>query len=177
MKKKAQGFGKPVHQSQEGKYLQRFAKKFQKTTGNQFEQVMVSPAGMPKMSEIFQEFIDPYSESANDYKSRIKLLEVAAMAWNLAILPEADRQLMLKQTIQMMVDQAGSQIESDIRGILDELMARKLKYFADCKRLVVDFNLEETRSGFQLSVASTMEVPEDMVAPLEDEAQNILADR
>ena len=44
----------------------------------------------------------------------------------------------------------------DTKGIIEELIERKNKHFAEHTRTIVDYQVTETRDGFHLSVASTL---------------------
>jgi hypothetical protein len=47
-------------------------------------------------------------------------------------------------------------VQQDTREIIDELIARKQKFFAKNKRYIVDFQLQDAGKQFHLSVASTL---------------------
>ncbi len=44
-----------------------------------------------------------------------------------------------------------------MRGIIEELIERKNKHFAEHTRTIMDYQVTETRNGFHLSVASTLD--------------------
>ncbi len=157
MAKKPKGFGEPLHHKKQKQDLQRFAKKFRGRMGDQVAGTVLSPAGAAKMSEVLEEFVEPYVEFADNRGQRQRLLEVAVLAWNLALLPEAERQTMLEEAIEQatLIDDALAR--QDIQEILDELIERKLTYFGDIRRLIVEFELKDTGREYQLSVASLME--------------------
>jgi hypothetical protein len=144
-----------LHHKKQKQHLQRFAKKFLSRIGDRVDRVVFSPAGAAKMSEVLEEFVEPYVEFADNRSQRQQLLEVAVLAWNLALMPEAERQTMLEEAIDQVTDDAMAR--QNMQAILDELIGRKLAYFADIRRLIVDFELKDTGREYQLSVASLME--------------------
>ncbi|MCL5960365.1 MAG: hypothetical protein M1358_13825 [Chloroflexi bacterium] len=119
---------------------------------------VVFQSGSPeKMSEILEAFVQPYLEYAETRKSYEKLIAVAAVAWNAALFPPEERQTMLDETSKIIQTSGGNKEDVEIyRGLVNELIKRKERYFADNKRLIVSYQISETRGGFHLLVASTM---------------------
>lgn len=59
--------------------------------------IVVQPSGETKMSEVLLEFIEPYSQYWKTKEELNKLLGVAVIAWNAALLPGNER----KEIIEM----------------------------------------------------------------------------
>src|SRR4051812_46828121 len=53
--------------------------------------VVYEPAGREKMSEVLEDFIEPYRDMADGENALRKLLTLALLAWNAALLPEDRR--------------------------------------------------------------------------------------
>ena len=50
------------------------------------------PASESKISAVFSEFIDPFTEYATNAAAYVKLIALGVCAWNAALLPEDERQ-------------------------------------------------------------------------------------
>lgn len=112
------------------------------------------PRGVAKMSEVLIDFIDPYVEYAETYEAYQKLVMVAIVAWNTALFPEKKQKAMVKK---MMKSLSLSRSDArDMKGITKELIERKNTHFAEHTRIIVDYQVTDTRDGYHLSVASTL---------------------
>jgi hypothetical protein len=111
-----------------------------------------SPPGEAKMSEVLLEFVEPYSESWSTEEQLQKLLTVALVAWNAAILPESKRD----EFILDMVNTVPPDARRPMLAIIAEMMQRKLQHFAGNKRMILNFEVTSTPSGPHVSVMSTL---------------------
>ena len=121
------------------------------------QKVVFNPEGEVKMSEVLTEFIKPYMKRVNTVDEHRKLLVIAVLAWNAAILPEEKRQEMvnaLLANLQMPDDK-------DFRSIIEMMIERKMKHFAEIRRLIVNFELTDLGQRTHLSVASTLDPDEE----------------
>lgn len=159
MAQKPKGFGEPLHHKQQQKDLQRLAKRLRNQMGDQLGGVKFNPFGEVKMSEVLESFVAPYVEFTDNRSQRQKLLEIAVVAWNLALLEEKERRSMLEDTIAQFIPINNATAQQDFLEILDEMVARKLEFFAEFKRVIVNFELKDTGREYQLSVASLMDAP------------------
>jgi hypothetical protein len=132
--------------------LQQKVKRFAKD-GEEI-QLVHNPAGMEKMSEVLEAFVEPYLDFTHNRADREKLFLIAVAAWNLALLPSKKRSTAIKELIAASVDKKDRLAQQDIREILKEMIARKLDLFADNQRFIMEFQLQETKGKFHLSVAS-----------------------
>jgi hypothetical protein len=116
--------------------------------------------GIAKMSEVLDDFIRPYADTYQTKKELQYLLENAVAAWNLALMPAEERIAMLDKIFVAMIKESKNLDADDIaasRSFIEDLIDRKLKYFADEHRRVIDFQLEYLGRGeYHLSVASAM---------------------
>ena len=117
--------------------------------------VRYEPSGVAKMSEVVIDFIEPYVEYAETYEAYQKLVMVAIVAWNTTLLPEKKQKAMVKKMIKSLSLPRSD--ARDMKGIIEELIERKNKHFAEHTRTIVDYQVTETRDGFHLSVASTLD--------------------
>jgi len=111
------------------------------------------------MSEVLENFIEPYLEEIDGYVQKQKFIELAVVAWNLAILPEAARQAMREQFQSSLGRNGLPEDQEFLDSLLDELMERKLQYFPNNRRLIMDFQFEDAGDQYHLSVASTQAPP------------------
>jgi hypothetical protein len=73
--------------------------------------------------------------------------------WNCALPPADGRKELIAELIAKTVPADGA---GDFKEIIERLVERKLKYFADNRRFILDHHWTMTRSGPHLSVISTM---------------------
>jgi hypothetical protein len=114
--------------------------------------MVIAPKGVPKMSEALHEFVNPYLKPEYNLKRRQALFSLAAIAWNASLMSE---QSMLDNFLTESLLSQDSESQQDVRKLIDELIARKIKYFSHIKRLIVNFEVTESRDEYHLSVAST----------------------
>ena len=159
MARKSKAFGEILKQERaatiQEKRLEQLQQKLQKGPfGDQVAGVVNNPKGEVKMSEVLEAFIDPYLRSIRTPIERKKLFELAVVVWNLSLMPENERQPMIDEFIKEGLKGSDPLIQQDTRQIIDSLIARKQKFFAENTRLILDFELQHTGNQFHLSVAS-----------------------
>lgn len=170
MAKKSKGFRELLKQQRQAtdysqRALDNLAKRVQQgPLSNQVEGVIQNPKGQVKMSEVLEDFIKPYLEEIDSYAQKQQFIELAVVAWNLAILPEEARQAMREQ-LQSSLDQRGLPEDREfVDSLLDELMERKVQYFPNNRRLIMEFQFEDAGDQYHLSVAS-MQAPSPQTSP------------
>ncbi|CCI06216.1 Genome sequencing data, contig C288 [Microcystis aeruginosa PCC 7941] len=146
LQKMSQGSEKP---------LKSFEKKLREKS-LPFKEIVVSPSGEVTMSEVLEDFIEPYRKSNETKGSMRTLLTIGIIAWNLALSPESKRQEMIDRVFNKDLLKGDKRLKADIQGLIDELIARKNRYFSENKRMIVDFELKELGSEYHLSVASSL---------------------
>jgi hypothetical protein len=165
MARKSKGFSELVQQQQYAQIEQRGMNKLRQKIqnspiGEKIGGIVTSPEGVVKMSEVLEDFIEPYLDMATNFHDRKTLVGIAVTAWNLALMPASKRQPLLKKFILDLVGKRDSRTSQDIKDIINELIDRKLEIFPDNQRFIVEFQLQETRDQFHLSVASTLMEPD-----------------
>jgi hypothetical protein len=136
-----------------------------------------------RMSDVILEFIEPYREAAHDEATFEKLVALGIIAWNVALLPEAEREHELDKFavatfgtkrasvlgrirgwLRGLLGQpppaAGGAGPRDIRDFKEtarELIARKHRAFPNNRRFILDYQVEGTGEESQLFVISTLE--------------------
>jgi hypothetical protein len=111
----------------------------------------VSPTGETKMSEVLMEFVEPYDDQWTTEEQLKKLLILAVIAWNAAIYSGSERE----QFIQDMVKAVPPELRPEMRAIVEEMIQRKLSYFAGNRRMIVDCQVTMTPTGPHVVVMST----------------------
>jgi hypothetical protein len=118
-------------------------------------EIRYEPKGVTKMSEVLIDFIEPYVEYAETYEAYQKLVIVAIASWNASLLPKRERKRMVKKMVKSLsLPRSDAQ---DMKGIIEELMERKEKHFPEHTRVILDYQVTETKHGYHLSVASTLD--------------------
>ncbi|MFQ5811959.1 MAG: hypothetical protein ACE5I2_02020 [Anaerolineae bacterium] len=110
------------------------------------------------MSEVLTAFIEPYIESASTEEAHRKLLMLAIVAWNAALLPEEDQQDIVDKAVEA-IPAASWAMRAYMRTFMSKLIKRKKTYFSEYTRMILDFELTDMGEGYHLSVASTLEKP------------------
>jgi hypothetical protein len=157
MAKKSRGFAELLKQKQAERTQQNALGKLQQKVqqgplSERLTGMVASPQGAIKMSEVLEEFVEPYLDFAQNRSQREKLFSIAVIAWNLALMPENERQ----QIIEQGTTGNDPLARQDAREFIDELIARKQTLFAENKRYIVEFQLQDTGKTLHLSVASTL---------------------
>ena len=79
-------------------------------------------------------------------------MTTANVAWNAALLPENKSKAMIDIPIKYL-----SGIErKEMQNLLEGLVERKNRRFADYNRPIMDYQLTETKDGISLSIASSL---------------------
>jgi hypothetical protein len=114
-----------------------------------------SPKGA-KMSDALEELVRPYLDFTEDRESLQGLLSMGAFAWNIAAIPEEDRQELFETAFATMKNQGADLVEQ--KDLVKTLIERKEKLFPDNCRKIMNFELKYTgRGDYHISVASTIE--------------------
>ncbi len=117
--------------------------------------IISTPAGAAKMSEVLLDFIEPYSDQWRTLEELKKLLSLAIVAWNAALISGDERDEMLKQ----MALKVPPDFRLELISILEPMIQRKLLYFASNTRFILSCDVTMTANGPHVSVMSTL--PED----------------
>ena len=119
-------------------------------------QVIRRPAGESKISAVFWKFIDPFKKYATTDEAMEKLTVLGICAWNAEVVSPTERQKLIDAVIQNVLGQAGEEWRGDLQHILDSLIKRKERHFANDRRYIVSYHLDSTRDTYHLSMVSTV---------------------
>jgi hypothetical protein len=165
MAKKSKGFAELLQQQQDAQLekigMTKLEQKVRGIAGGKDIKLVQNLEGVEKMSEVLETFVEPYLDFADSRADREKLFTIAVAAWNLTFMPEEKRSAIIKEMIAVGVDKKDMLAQQDMRAILNEMIARKLTLFSDNQRLIINFQLQELKDTFHLSVASTLTEPPD----------------
>jgi hypothetical protein len=125
-----------------------------KRRGIKAKTISASP-GTLKMSEVIIEFLEPYQEYATTYETQRILTMLGLSAWNASLLSEDEAQAMIDDITKAQP----RAVRKKMIGIIEELMERKKKYFAEYTRPVIDYHLADDGDEWHLSVASLETMP------------------
>jgi len=120
------------------------------------QEIVIQPGSGEKMSEVLLAFIEPYRELATTREAYEKLITVAMVAWNAALLPKDKREGFLDEAINPVLSSLGNKAVQDFKAIVNELIKRKEHLFPNNRRFIVSYELSETKNNYHLSVASTI---------------------
>ena len=118
--------------------------------------IPIEPKGAIKMSEVLQQFVEPYLDTVHNLKQCKALLSLAAIAWNAAVMPESEQKTILDTFLEQQLSSQDAETQQAITQIIDELIARKHQHFSDNKYFILDFQITETGQRYDISVASTL---------------------
>jgi hypothetical protein len=116
----------------------------------------MEPSGYEKMSEVLEEFVEPFrspaeTETLEDFH---KLIGIACAAWNLSFIAEGRRAEMIDSALTSL---ARVDDRALIRELVEIMVDRKETLFANNRRFIFNFAVEDTGNGFHLVVASSLE--------------------
>lgn len=107
--------------------------------------------GEEKMSAVLGDFMQPYVHLAEDSEAYHKLIALAAIAWNAALLSTEKREELFRK-IEPTISRSS---RAGVYDLIAELMERKKRDFADNRRMILDYQITEAQGGYHLVVVST----------------------
>ncbi len=111
--------------------------------------VIPSPDGI-KMSEVMQSFIQPYLGGDITKDTLTKVMSVAVVAWNAAMVPEQER----KELFAGLAKAFPAHMVEEGLDVMEHMMDRKRQLFSDCTRFVYSYEIVEKKNSYQLLVTS-----------------------
>jgi hypothetical protein len=116
--------------------------------------VLFEPPGQAKMSDVLMTFIKPYEDTWENLDELRELLGVAIVAWNAAIEPDH-----WGEAVQSALAKLPPDDREECQSMIAELVERKQQFFAQNRRLIIDYELSPLPDGQPyLSVISTLPV-------------------
>ncbi|WP_088891400.1 hypothetical protein [Leptolyngbya ohadii] len=159
MARKSKGFGELLNQKRQAKgeqeSMEQLAQRVQQNFQGKIGEVKPTQAGEVRMSDVLEEFVAPYLDTAHNYDQRLILFTIASFAWNIALMPEDQQQSEIEKILGELVRDKNQQATQDTKAMLEELVERKRTSFAHVRRTIIDFELRESRGDIHLSVVSS----------------------
>ncbi len=118
---------------------------------------VASPPGMEKMSDVLEDFVEPYQDSIEGDDAYRKLLTVAVLAWNAALMPEDRQKAMIDDVLSKGLPPGSDDLVAGLRSIVEGMVKRKKAHFSSNRRAIISFELTDLGDQYNLSVASTLE--------------------
>lgn len=115
--------------------------------------VIINPAGPEKMSEVILRFAEPLQDEYGVIPPN--MIKFAILIWNASLLPEDAKKQALKDLSKAMSD-ADREERRAMVWVISMLLERKEKYFADNRRLIIDYQITESAHRINLDVVSTV---------------------
>jgi hypothetical protein len=113
-------------------------------------------AGESKISAVFSEFLEPFRHYATNNAAYIKLVGLGVSAWNTALLPEdAQFEFINKIMPTLFTDMTEAQ-RADMYSLIGSMVQRKRQFFADDRRYIIQFHIDDAGNGYKLMMASTL---------------------
>lgn len=145
------------HQSGEPDALDRLGQRLQK----QQIRTVRAPDNMPNMSGVFLDFISPYQDFLTEPEDRNEFISLAVTAWNFSFAPRKQRKKLVHAFAEMMLEEdedTPADVLKAMRILLTELMTEKLKYFAEDKRFITDYELTNAEEWQDCRIAIAFEL-------------------
>ncbi len=108
-----------------------------------------------KMSDVILDFAQPLLDVARGFEAEEKAVKLAILAWNLSLLPEAERTEGFEKlrASTRSDDEAG---RASLEHVLSLMLARKKALFDGNDRMVLDHDIVRTPNGLHLNVVSSI---------------------
>jgi hypothetical protein len=133
--------------------LTDWARKLREEGRLQDKKLVINPPSHDKMSDALFKIIGDYKEIADTEEEMRKLVLLAIIAWNATVISEEGQQDLLAKMLEPLPD--------GLDEVIAELMKRKLMFFPDNYRFILDYNVTDLGDSFHLSVVSTLSLPKD----------------
>jgi hypothetical protein len=118
-------------------------------------EVVILPEGAEKMSEVLTDFIEPYADLWKTEDELYRLLDVASVAWNAALMSGEERDKLIRDSMGAVPPE----VRADLKAILTNLIRRKETYFASNKRIILSYEVTMGPDEYRVNVLSTYEGP------------------
>ena len=108
-----------------------------------------------KMSEVLLDFAEPLLEDIDDDENFKGVIALAALCWNCSFLPPKKQRAQLN-TIVDKLGKSDQLTRLEIEDCTRMLIERKKAFFADDRRMVVNYEVVQEKDSRRLLVMSTL---------------------
>jgi hypothetical protein len=105
------------------------------------------------MSDVIHRFAEPLQDEKGDVPAN--MLRFAILVWNASLLLEDEQEEAFRDIIKALPGKGRGLREGALFAI-GILLERKKKYFSDNKRVIIDYEITETKDMLNLNVVSTV---------------------
>lgn len=140
------------------RHRKKRARKDRRSRGRSHGEGFLLVESPEKMSAILLDFIRPYLEPGYTRDDMKWFVTAGALAWNLALLPEPERASFLASKVPAL--QRNSPEWTGFLELLSELVKRKLRYYAENRRFILDYTVLDQGDRLRVLVLSTVSEPE-----------------
>ena len=122
-------------------------------TGLEDKEVVLTERAGPKISDLLVNVARPVLDQVDTIEKMRRAIDLAALAWNLTVLPEAERRDEIERSArELCPDDPGARETG--KQILTALVARKLALYPDVNRAIASYDVAATDEGIHVQVAS-----------------------
>jgi len=132
------------------------------------KQITVINTPGKKLSAALLGFIAPYDDPTFNKDAYGRLIAMAVVAWNAAILTGKERKQLLDVCINAIVESSGEEWRKETENILAMMIKRKEQFFADDKRHVLEYSLTETETHRHLAVSTLLKSADSLSELLQE---------
>ena len=111
--------------------------------------------GEDSLSDTLPAFAEPALETTTGGESFRSALTLAVLAWNISLLPESKQQTILETRLEPLMTLYQGRDHDTVRQIVEMLVQRRLQKYADQRRFILGFELDEATDPPMLSVTSS----------------------
>jgi hypothetical protein len=108
-----------------------------------------------KMSEVIMDFAEPLLDPVEDGLAFENALTLAVICWNTSFLPEEEQRKMVREMVGEMA-KSDFLTRFEVENCINMLLGRKRTFFADERRLVLDYKIVEEKGRERLLVLSAL---------------------
>lgn len=121
--------------------------------------VRQAPSGEPKLSAALIKLVSPFAPHAKTLREYKVLIGIGVTAWNLPLLEGPEREDFYKQLIQPLLESGDEHMRREAKEMFSTLLKRREQYFADDKRLIVNFTVTDNGDEYNVAIATVMPGP------------------
>jgi hypothetical protein len=160
MAKKSKGFSEILLQQQWSNASDRSFDKLKQKVNRSFGKdvkLVMNQGEIVKMSEVLEDFVEPYTDDTLNKHGLEMLFSMGVLAWNIALVPKEKRSEMVNEAFLSIMPNSDPDDIAFGKDLVEQLIDRKEKLFADNQRMIMNFELQYVSRGeYHISVASTM---------------------
>jgi hypothetical protein len=113
---------------------------------------------IPKLSAVILDYAKPLLVGARTPNGEENAVHFSILCWNAFLLPLDKAREQLESSVDQFAN-GNNEFKQDMLAMVEMMRARKLQLFADDRRLVLNYHLTRTATGFNLDVISPVPVP------------------